>query len=361
MILQRDMSADCTINVTTYKWNIAGNGATIVSGHGSRYVTVLFSTAFTTVADLTVSAVNDCGESKQRKKKITKGTAPAKPSVVSGAIAGVCGETNVPYSVVDVPGMTYTWSFSSTLATIDSGQGQHAIAASFTAANITGYFNVTATNGCGTSSIRKSSTIKGMPATPGAISGPSSPCPNEVNVPYSVTPVPYATSYSWTAPNGATISDGFIFSAGNTLTTPSYSVTINFGSSGGTVKVKANKSCGSGGQASRAVNTGCNGFKIGADSEAPATLAGDDIMLYPNPATERIYVQLQAGENAVYKMKVVDALGRSITSLEKDVAAGVNRLEVDISTLSSGVYYLMLQPEQSAGNAKTYHKKFIVQ
>ena len=74
------------------------------------------------------------------------------------------------------------------------------------------------------------------PAQPIAIMGTASLCDSASGVTYSITAITGATSYTWSVPSGASITDG----QGTT------SVTINFGSTSGIVSVTADNYCGSG-------------------------------------------------------------------------------------------------------------------
>lgn len=71
------------------------------------------------------------------------------------------------------------------------------------------------------------------PATPGAITGPTTVCPGQV-VTYSIAAVTGATSYTWTVPAGSTINSG----QGST------SISVTIGSGGGQVCVTATNVCG---------------------------------------------------------------------------------------------------------------------
>jgi hypothetical protein len=75
------------------------------------------------------------------------------------------------------------------------------------------------------------------PATPGAITGTTSPCQKAAGVAYSISAVAGATSYTWTVPVGASVASG----QGST------SITVNFGTNGGNVCVTAsNAACSNG-------------------------------------------------------------------------------------------------------------------
>jgi hypothetical protein len=83
----------------------------------------------------------------------------------------------------------------------------------------------------------------GAPSAPGAISGDTIVCANRLAVQYSVSPVPGNNSYNWTLPPGASI-----FTGANT-----YVITVNYGTTGGTVSVSASNSCGSSSASSLAI------------------------------------------------------------------------------------------------------------
>src|SRR6185369_12662961 len=88
-------------------------------------------------------------------------------------------------------------------------------------------------------------TVKSIPAVPGDITGATTVCAHQAGVPYSIVPVPSVTNYTWVAPIGAKINDGVVTSAGATLTTTATNVTVNYKTTAGNLKVKANNLCGS--------------------------------------------------------------------------------------------------------------------
>jgi hypothetical protein len=79
-----------------------------------------------------------------------------------------------------------------------------------------------------------------VPATPGAINGPSggSSCTGQTGVNFSVAPVQYATSYNWSLPSGAVITAGEFTN----------NITVTFGNAPETwdVTVNGNNACGAG-------------------------------------------------------------------------------------------------------------------
>ncbi|MCX6270033.1 MAG: dockerin type I domain-containing protein, partial [Bacteroidetes bacterium] len=85
--------------------------------------------------------------------------------------------------------------------------------------------------------------ISPYPVAAGTISGPATVCQGPAAVTFSVPPVSYATSYSWTLPPGAT----------GTSSTNSIAVTFPPGATSGNVTVKGHNVCGDGGISTLAV------------------------------------------------------------------------------------------------------------
>ena len=239
----------------SYTWT-PPTGGTITAGQGTTQITIVYNQSFTASSPLKVVSNNNCGFSTARSLTIAKG-ALTVPSVITGAIAGVRNQSGVPYSVVNVAGKTYDWTFTTpNSATVSSGNGTNSITADFDQFFTTGALKVTATNGCGTS-LPRSLTIKAGPATPSGITGATAVCAGQTGVAYSTPAIPSAISYTWVAPTGCHISDGVTTSTGRTLTTSSNSVTVNFGSTAGNLTVKATNSCGAGAAKALAITFNC--------------------------------------------------------------------------------------------------------
>ncbi len=79
-------------------------------------------------------------------------------------------------------------------------------------------------------------TITDVPGTAGSITGPTTVCPNQQGVSYSVGLVSGATTYTWWLPTGATIAGGL----------GTNSITVNFGNANGGIMVTPVNSCGAG-------------------------------------------------------------------------------------------------------------------
>lgn len=168
-------------------------------------------------------------------------TVPSAPTAISGNTNPCVGVTGL-YSVPTVTGATsYTWQLPSGWS-FQTGTTTNTNSVSITAGSGSGNIAAFAVNTCGSSS---PTTLyvspQTAPAMPSSITGPISVCSGQQGVGYSIAPVSTATSYTWTAPSGSTI----VGASGNTLTTPSTSISVNFGSRKGKISVKANNVCSS--------------------------------------------------------------------------------------------------------------------
>lgn len=218
---------------TSYTWTVP-TGATITAGQGTTSITV---TSGSVSGNVTVTATNSCGTSSAQTFALTVNTIPAAPASVSGSAIACSSSPGNTYSIPAVSGATvYTWTVP-TGSTITSGQGTTSITVTF--GSTSGNISVTAGNGCGTSSatLLPVTLNSAAPATPGAINGPTNVCQSSTGNAFSIAAVTGATSYVWTVPAGVTITSG----QGTTY------ITVDAGSTGGTISVVATSTCGTSG------------------------------------------------------------------------------------------------------------------
>ena len=67
-----------------------------------------------------------------------------------------------------------------------------------------------------------------------------------------------------------------------------------------------------------------------------------DISIYPNPAYQNLYLTIENG--AIGKVDVFDPLGKKVLSASSET----NLLELDISKLSKGLYFINFENIQSS-------------
>ena len=214
---------------TNYNWKIP-SGATIVSGQGTTSITVNFGT---TGGDISVSAGNSCGNSAYSTLAVSTCPVPAAPGSITGNPNIAPNATGIVFSIIPVNGATkYNWRVPAG-ATIILGQGTTAITVDF--GNTGGNVSVQTESNCGSSSYTDLLiTICSIPQAPGTITGATTINQFATGIGYSIPAVTGATNYTWTVPSGATIVSGQ-----GTL-----GILVNFGSTGGTISVRSENSCG---------------------------------------------------------------------------------------------------------------------
>jgi hypothetical protein len=308
----------------TYNWTAPAN-ATIMSGQGTKSVTVAFNSNYTT-GSLCVTASNLCGPSPARCKTVSRNI-PSTPGTVQGNLGGYCQST-ATLSVNPVSGATtYNWTLPSGTTYI-SGQGTTSVTFSTDAGFVSGSVCVTATNTCMTSNAR-CTTVYATPNRP-TISGPSTVCANQQGVAFSVAAQPGATSYVWGKPTTATIASG----QGTT------SVLVNFGATAGSITCQAWNACGKRSTASKAVSFNCR--------EAGPEESG----LYPNPASETVHLAIQSEKSGVAQITVMDLSGRIMEQHLFDVSEGENTIDLDVRHYSKGAYLMRVIRDGSVSNMK---------
>ena len=119
-------------------------------------------------------------------------------------------------------GFLYTWSNNSTASSINVTAG--------------GSYTLTVSNGtCSVTAAPFTVTQNSAPATPSAITSVDSVCSGSNGIALSVVNDPTATGYTWSVPNGWSITGGNNTNA----------ITASAGNAGGTISVTAQNSCGS--------------------------------------------------------------------------------------------------------------------
>jgi M6 family metalloprotease-like protein len=226
------------VNGVTYNWSYSGSGASITAGQGTSSITVSYS-ANATSGTWTVTPNNGCGNGTPSTVLVTISSIPAQPSVITGSSGPCQNTTDNIYSVTNVSGVTYAWSYSGTGSSVTAGQGTHSITVSYSANATSGTWTVTPGNDCGNGNARTLAvTVSSAIGQPGAITGPVSLCTNTAGNVYSVTNVSGVT-YNWSySGSGASITAG----QGTSGITVSYSSNAT----SGTWTVTPNNGCGNG-------------------------------------------------------------------------------------------------------------------
>jgi len=66
--------------------------------------------------------------------------------------------------------------------------------------------------------------------------------------------------------------------------------------------------------------------------------------VYPNPANDRLYIQFASDRNSEIFVCIIDVFGRKVYSTDKtDTSAGINYQEINVSSISQGIYFLQIR------------------
>jgi hypothetical protein len=208
-------------NASSYYWSVPA-GATIVSGQGTRTITVNFTSTLAATWTGTISVVgkNDCGNSSVAASKSLSKVTLGTPGVITapvGFTTNVCTvvgrDTTLTYSIASVAGaVNYVWSKPSN-TTIVTGANTNSITLKFNSGYTTAIagdtLKVTVSSSCATAAVKTIAIKAALPATPAApaatvVSGYA--CGARIvrySAPALVAP---ATGYQWQMPSGGTLS-----------------------------------------------------------------------------------------------------------------------------------------------------------
>ncbi|NEM99674.1 ice-binding family protein [Pontibacter burrus] len=206
----------------------------------ARTATTITLRAGNASGEITVKVVDQCGEEYTTSATIIVTPALAKPTI-AGTTTACANAKGLTYNIANVAeGATYEWivtgdviivSTTATTATINAGANGGTIA-------------VKASNGCfDSTSDPVTIAITKAPAQPTFITSASEVCAGSSTT-FEVAEVTGATGYTWTLPQGWTITAG----------EGSRKVTIKAGTTAGNISVTADNGCGNSAAATIAVS-----------------------------------------------------------------------------------------------------------
>lgn len=70
-----------------------------------------------------------------------------------------------------------------------------------------------------------------------------------------------------------------------------------------------------------------------------------DATLYPNPAYQQATLDITVSENTATQVSLYDMMGRKVWTKEQNLSTGVNRVNIPVSNLTSGIYSLQIRNE----------------
>ncbi|MEI6696736.1 MAG: FG-GAP-like repeat-containing protein [Bacteroidota bacterium] len=218
-------------NATSYVWSLP-NGVNGASSTNS--ITVDFTTSAIS-GNITVKGNNACGYGVSSSKIITVNPIPGSIGTITGA-ATVCQSQNaVLYKIPTVTNATsYIWTLPQGIIGYSTSDS---IKVNIDTTAVTSIISVKAINACGETPLSSLAiNVNPLPLTAGIISGLNVVCQGNISVPYSVSPILNATSYTWVLPSGVTGSSN----------SSSIFVDVIPSFVSGAISVKGHNACGNG-------------------------------------------------------------------------------------------------------------------
>ncbi len=224
----------------SYLWTFPA-GVTVTSGGNTNAITVAFSTSATSGTISVKGHSTFCGDGAPSILSLTINPSPEPAGPISG-LASLCqGPLLHSYSIVPLPNAaSYDWAVPPGVIIV-SGSGTNTISCLFGPGSLSGNFTVQGYNtqcNYGAPSIL-AVTVNPLPGNAGSIATTegSVVCQRQDGVAYSITPVPFASTYNW-----------YYTGTGVTLTNNGAGLLIDFSSTAtsGTLTVNGQNSCGGG-------------------------------------------------------------------------------------------------------------------
>ncbi|MFN3969364.1 T9SS type A sorting domain-containing protein [Flavobacterium sp.] len=164
---------------------------------------------------------------------------------------------------------------------------------------------------------------------------------------FTITPVPFATSYVWTLSNGAV-------AVGDAT---SNSIVVDFSGVTGTtnvIAVKAFNGCTYSAEKSVTLTWDtrtCDIGRMNVSGGTPTTVS-----IYPNPAVDNFTVELNSSEAGSMTMTIYNMNGSQVSTKDLKLTEGNNVINENISSLSSGIYFVNFY---NSTNNETIVKKLV--
>jgi hypothetical protein len=82
------------------------------------------------------------------------------------------------------------------------------------------------------------------------------------------------------------------------------------------------------------------------------SLKDKNLVVYPNPARDRLFIETGGLESGEVTIKIIDIQGRQILMKTETFSPGLASINLDISRLDKGIYFLELKSDQATRVAR---------
>ncbi len=181
------------------------------------------------------------------------------------------------------------------------------------------------------------------PVKPARIFGPATVLPNQGGLVFHVADQPGST-YEWTVPADARIVAGQGYRG----------IRVRWGTQNGPVTVTVSNSCGPSVIKQKYIYVNP---AAAAQEENIIATENTGVQLYPNPVVTNAVVRFTLPASSAYTVRVYDVTGKTV--LQKNAAgyAGSNMVELDVSKLSKGSYYVTITDDKQHRQSTSFVKQ----
>ena len=296
-----------------------------------------------------------------------KATLPAAVTAVSGPITGVCGGRTYGYTITPSP-LASSYDITGpagsivTSVTGDAGDSLNKWSTSDLSFSVTypaGFVGnttaapktivVASVNGVGNSLTNKTLVIASTMSAVGTVTGSAgitsfTRCATQT---FSIPAVVGATNYVWTPANGAVIVSG----EGTTSVTVDFSA-VPTATTSTKLTVAARNVCNVS-SAIKSITLASTACPVVVKMAEPTSSV---VSIYPNPTRDNFTLELTASELSEMSMTIYNINGAMVRAKNVQLTEGNNVINEDVSSLSSGIYFVQIY---NASNGETVVKKLV--
>ena len=91
---------------------------------------------------------------------------------------------------------------------------------------------------------------------------------------------------------------------------------------------------------------------VSGSNESSAITDNSAIKLYPNPAKDKLHINISKAETQKLSIRITDMYGREVYAEKISAVAGSVNHDIDISKLAKGIYTIQLISDKGVSKAK---------
>ena len=98
-------------------------------------------------------------------------------------------------------------------------------------------------------------------------------------------------------------------------------------------------------------------FFVSISANGPFVPDGDELSIYPNPATTNLTIKFETESTEIAHVKIIDLTGKIVKDFSKDLVLenGIYKGQLDIETLKPGIYFVRVEQQDTV-----FSKKLII-